>query len=287
MNYKVIALSLIIGATSFNGFAQDEKLTNKNGRDILPEAGEIGLGFNAIPVFTFIGNMFNGNTNNTSMGNNKFVSNFNDNAIFGKYMLEEKAAIRAHFRIGIDNNKISNFVVNDAMNHPDSLVTDMMKMNTQMYVIGAGYEMRRGKGRIQGIFGGEGFFMFGKSSSTFEYGNEFGMVNQAPTTTTNFFSGNASPQGMRTTYVQDGNTVGFGIRPFVGIEYYIAPKISLGAEFGWNLMFISTGEGTADMEYFEPASGNVLTRTTRDAGRNNFSLDTDNFNGAIYFMFYF
>jgi hypothetical protein len=288
MNYKIIGMSIFIGLTSLTSFGQDGNLTNKNGKTILPEKGEISLGFSAMPVFSFVGNMFNNNSFNNPMGGNKFVNSmFSENAIFGKYMLDDKTAIRSHFRINIDNSKLTNYVINDAANSPDSLTTDVMKQRSQLYVIGAGYEKRRGKGRLQGIYGGEGFFMFGKSTSSYEYGNQFGMLNQAPTSTTNFLNGQTSSLGMRTSSSSTGNTFGLGIRPFVGVEYFVAPKISLGAEFGWSLMFSRTGDGIEYKDYYEPNSGNVLNKSINTGGRSNFSLDTDNFNGSIYFLFYF
>ena len=287
-------LSLAFGATLFaTSVSAQETLTNKNGKEILPEAGDIGLGFNAVPVFTYIGNMFNGNMNNTSMGNNKFIEYFGESSVFGKYMLDEKTAIRASLGLNISNRNYRNFVVDDTQNSPDSLVTDFAKMNTQRYNISAGYEMRRGKGRVQGIFGGEVFFHYSSASNSFDYANEFGMLNQAPTGSDfnspvpNSNAFNTSPMGSRVISEVGGRTVGFGVRPFVGIEYYFAPKIAIGAEFGWYIMYASTNEGVSTSEYFEPASGNVLNSTNRVAGRNAFNMGKDNLNGAIYLMFYF
>jgi hypothetical protein len=286
MNFRILVSTIFIGL-GLNTFGQNDILTNKNGKTILPEKGEIGLGFSAIPVFSFVGNMFNGNTNNNSMANNKFTSMFNDNAIFGKYMLDNKSAIRAHFRINVDNSRLTNFEINDSQNSPDSMTTDVMKQKSRLFVIGGGYEKRRGNGRVQGIYGGEAVFMYGKSTSSYEYGNQFGILNQAPTSTTDFINSQSSSQGMRNSSASSGNTFGFGLRPFVGVEYFVAPKISLGAEFGWSLMFSSTGNGTMDKEYYESASGNVLYKTVNEGGRSNLSLDTDNLNGAIYLIFYF
>jgi hypothetical protein len=287
MNFRKVATSIIVLLASINGFGQNDNLTNKNGKTILPESGEIGLGFSAMPVFSYVGNMFNGNTNNNSLGNNKFASIFNENAIFGKYMLNNKTSVRGNFRVNIDNNKLTNYVINDVFNSPDSMISDVLNQKSQRYVVGGGYEKRRGNGRVQGIYGGDAVFMFERSTESYEYGNQFGILNQAPTSTTDFIKRESSSQGMRNSSSASGNTFGFGLRPFIGVEYYVAPKISLGAEFGWSLMFSSTGDGSRDTEYFEPASGNVLYKTVKTGGKSNFSLDTDNFNGAIYLMFYF
>jgi hypothetical protein len=286
--------SLAFGVTLFAAsVSAQETLTNKNGKEILPEAGDIGLGFNAVPVLTYIGNMFNGNLNNTSIGQNKFLDYFGENSVFAKYMLTDKSAIRASLGLNISNNNYRNFVIDDTQNSPDSLVTDFAKINTQSYNISAGYEMRRGNGRVQGIFGGEIFYHYSSGSRSYDYANQFGMLNQAPTGSDfnspvpNSNAFNASPMGSRVISEVGGRTVGFGVRPFIGIEYYFAPKISIGAEFGWYLMYASTNEAVSTTEYFEPVSGNVLNSTNRVAGRNSFNMGKDNLNGAIYLMFYF
>lgn len=284
---KIISSALSICAISFCTVAQDADLKNEEGFNILPEQGEYALGFNAVPILSWIGNSFNANTNNTYAGNNKFVSNLGNNVLFGKYMLEEKVAIRAHLRIGIFNDSRDNNVIDDTQNSPSAIVTDNQVLNEQTYTLGLGYEFRRGKGRVQGIYGGDVFFMYDKYSERYEYGNKFGQLNQAPTTTTNFGSGAASPQGQRLLEFNQGGTFGVGVRPFVGIEYFFSSKISVGGEFGWNVMFANTGDGTSITEYYDPVSSEATQNTIDEAGSRTWELDTDNFNGAIFLMFYF
>lgn len=284
---KIISGVLGICAISFGTIAQDADLKNEEGFNILPEQGEFALGFNAVPILNWMGNSFNANTNNTYAGNNKFISNLGNNVLFGKYMLEDKIAIRAHLRVGVFNDSRDNFVIDDTQNSPNEFVTDNQVINDQTYTLGAGYEFRRGKGRVQGIYGGDVFFMYNKFSESYDYGNEYGQLNQAPTTTTNFGTGNAQPQGQRLLEFNQGGTFGVGVRPFVGIEYFLASKISIGGEFGWNVMFANTGEGSSINEYYDPVSSEVTQTTVEDAGSRTWDLDTDNFNGAIFLMFYF
>lgn len=267
--------------------AQDASLTNKEGTPVLPEQGEFAVGFNAVPVLNWMGNMFNNTSNNTYISNNKFVSNLGNNVLFGKYMLESDRAIRAHLRIGVNNLSRDNYVIDDTKNHPDSMVMDNQKVTNQTYTIGGGYEFRRGKGRVQGIYGGDVFFMYSKYSENYEYGNAFGELNQAPTTTTNFGSGAASPEGERLMNFQSGGTFGLGVRPFVGVEYFFGSKMSIGGEFGWNIMFTNTGEGESTRRYYDPVSAETVDLTDEVAGSRSWNLDTDNFNGAIFLMFYF
>lgn len=288
MNFNKMMLG-VVGACvmTFSVTAQDETLTNKNDMPILPEAGEFAIGFNAVPILNWVGNTFNNTNNNQFIGQNKFVSNLGQNVLFGKYMLEDKVAIRGHLRVGIDDFTQKNYVIDDTKNSPDSLVTDMANFNNQVYVVGAGYEFRRGKGRVQGIFGGDVFYMHTRESETYDYGNTFGTLNQAPTTTTNFGNGNNAPRGERIVMDKDGSTNGVGVRPFAGIEFFFAPKMSIGAEFGWQIMYFSQGEGSTVTEYFEPSTGEILNRKQFNAGSNGWAIDTDNFNGALFLMFYF
>jgi hypothetical protein len=273
------------------GHAQEEPLKNKKGHIILPEAGEFALGFNAIPVLTFIGNTFNGNTFNNSIGDDKFASGFGQNVIFGKYFLEDKKAIRVDFRFGVHSATFENNVINDAQNSPDSLVADEAKLVNQNYVIGVGHEWRMGTGRLQGVVGGGLFYGFNSSTkSKFEYGNDFSAGNAAPTSTTWDNFGNAlgvSSMGERVVSVKGGNTWGLGARLFAGVEYFIAPKISLGAEFGWFLAYSKTGEATATFESWDGGSGDVVSREQSTSSSRRFDVDTDNFGGALYLMFHF
>lgn len=276
-------------AATVNG--QEEPLTNKKGHIILPEKGDFALGFNAIPVFTFIGNMFNGNLNNISMGQNKFASIFGENTIFGKYFLSSKNAIRVDFRVGIHTGNFKSDVANDYANSADSIVVDKVNLRNQNYTIGAGYEWRLGKGRLQGVVGGQVFYTFASATKArYEYGNAFSDGNAAPSSTTWDNFGNivtTGALGERSTIMKGGNTWGVGARVFAGVEYFIAPKISLGAEFGWSLGYSQTGKATKGVESWDSANGAVSSRQRTVSGSNRFNADTDNFSGSLYFMFHF
>lgn len=268
-----------------------ETMENKNGQEILPQAGDIGLGVNAVPILNFVGNTFNGNTNNTYIGSNKFVSNLGNNVIFGKYMLSSTTALRAHLRVGINSFNNHNYVYDDTRNSPDSLVTDDIRVTNSQYVLGAGYEMRRGFGRLRGFYGAEVFLGYAKFNQRYySYGNTFGALNAAPTSTAWDFNGNVSSEGSdaeRPVDLRQGGTFSIGVRPFIGFEYYFAPRIAIGTEFGWGIGYSVTGKGSSTVEYFEATSGNLLTTTVPVQGNNRWSVDTDNFNGALFLMFYF
>jgi hypothetical protein len=281
---------LFFAATS-KAQEDSEPLKNKKGKIILPQKGDFALGFNAIPIFTFIGNTFNGNTFNNSMGNNKFASMFGQNTIFGKYFISNKNAIRIDFRVGVHTGNFKNDVVNDYANSPDSTVVDIARLTNQNYTLGAGYEWRLGKGRLQGVVGAEGVFTFASATKgKYEYGNAFSDGNAAPMSTTWNNFGNVLANGAlgeRITSMKGGNTWGLGARVFAGIEYFIAPKISLGAEFGWSAMYSQTGKGKSGFDSWDAVNNVVHHRDKTTSGSNRFDADTDNFNGALYLMFHF
>ncbi|AEA42336.1 hypothetical protein [Fluviicola taffensis] len=271
--------------------AQDEPIKNKKGQVILPEAGDFGLGFNAVPVLTYIGNAFNGNLDNTSMGQNKFASMFGQNVIFGKYFLSPKNAIRIDFRFGLHSRTFKSDVFNDLANSPDSLVVDKAKLLNQNYTLGAGYEWRLGKGRLQGVVGGSVFYTFASSTrGKYEYGNAYADGLAAPTSTTWDNFGNilgSAPTGERITKMKGGNTWGVGARVFAGVEYFVAPKISIGAEFGWSLGYSQTGSSKNSFESWDAVNSVLSTRERSVSGNSRFDVDTDNFGGALYLMFHF
>lgn len=287
-----VSLALVFSAASF---AQNEQIQNKNGVDMMPSSGEWGVGMNALPVLNYVGNAFNGNTNNTFMGGNKFVNYWSGNTLFGKYMLSDDNAVRMQLRIGQTNWTYNNYVYSDRANNPDSLVLDTYTNTTSNYNIGVGYEFRRGKNRLRGIYGGEVMYMFQRGISTnYSYGNDFGIGNQAPTATSWFSWGGVASEGTvgeRVVSQSGGNWNGGGVRGFIGVEYYVLPKICIGTEFGWGIMYGKSGEMTTRTEYFSPTAavptGEKIWRETTTAASSGWNIDTDNFGGSLYMMFYF
>lgn len=295
---KLIGLSIITLSLNVS-FSQDDALKNKNGVDIMPVQGEFSIGMDASPFLRYVGDIFGYNSSNSALGGNKFISDyFGSNTIYGKYMLTDDNAIRANFRLTDQKYTYKYNVFNDGVNSPDSLVEDRRVYENSQFNIGLGYEFRRGNTRLKGIYGGEVVFMRSQNKTRYEYANQFGMSNMSPTS---MYDENGSFQGghgdnvaeRRISYDQS-RTLGIGLRAFVGVEYYFAPKICLGAEFGQALSYTASSESTIISEYFDATAtdsegniGAVRQRETITAGNKYFGLNTDNFNGSLYLMFYF
>jgi hypothetical protein len=258
-----------------------DRPVSKKGYAILPEAGDIALGFNAIPFFRYVGNTFNGNTNNSV--NTGFVNSYQ--TIYGKYFLQDNLAIRAQLRIGSYKNDYNNFLLEDGANNPDQQVEDMFTQTINHNAIGLGGEMRRGNTRLQGFYGAELLVRWGGEKGEYSYGNQMSGYNVTPTHTTNFTGGTTTSSASdRITSYNSGKYFGFGARGFVGAEYFFAPKISVSAEFGWGLLIENRTEGVTKRERFT----NVYeTYEVKAGARDSRVLDTDNFNGSINMYFHF
>jgi opacity protein-like surface antigen len=68
---------------------------------------------------------------------------------------------------------------------------------------------------------------FGGSSTE----NTYGLALNDSTT-----AANPSLNGPRTTETKNGSTFMLGIQGFAGVEWFFAPKVSLGAEYTWDYL---------------------------------------------------
>lgn len=270
---------------AFSVSAQEDPLVGKKGQLLLPEAGDIGLGVNMIPFFNWFGNAFNANTNNQFASNNKFFSIFGNSVVMGKYMLTDKTAIRVNFGFNLTSTTENKYVQDDTSNDPFAKVMDSRKADNGHYTIALGYEMRRGKGRIQGYYGADLMIRVQQSSGfAYTYGNGFGQTNVVPTAH-NWGSNIISNKRV----LSDGGTTifGIGVRGFIGVEYFVAPKLSIGCEFGWGLSVNSTFGSKNATEHYDASESSVVIENNKTAGATTFSAGVDNMNGAVFMMFYF
>ena len=225
MKKKVLFVAaLFIGATTF---AQDG-LTSKKGEAILPEAGDWAIGFDANPFLNYFGNLFNGNLNNTFSGATWTGDNSSTMALTGKYFKDETTAYRGMLRIGLGGNStttLQDTAVAPTLPGTGAIENKTSNSNGFSLVLGAGLEKRRGSTRLQGYYGGGLMIgLLGGGSTTMEYGATMDSLNVQ-------FRGIVP--GARNTEVKNGNTFTFGLQGFVGVEYFVAPKISVAAEYGW------------------------------------------------------
>ena len=283
-------------------FAQAEnsnEVLTKKGFKILPEAGDIALGVDAAPFLNYAGNFLNGATTNTAptFGSQGF-------GIYGKYFLDNDVAVRARLNVHTGRTVYKQTVADDyktalpeyAGQSPTTV--DVMTAGSTAVSLAVGYEMRRGYRRLQGFYGAEFACSFSTSNDAYEWGNPLSEGNQAPTWH-NFSTNATSTAGTRTTLVNNGKTFGVGVNGFVGVEYFVASKISVGGQLLLGITGSNTGQTETTTESWDTGTASVIERTVRSRNAStstapdhpsvpsgNFAFRTVN-TGAIFVMFHF
>lgn len=292
MKKKVLLIATVFAASTT--FAQD--LTSKKGETILPEADDWAISFDAAPFLNYFGQMLSnaGATSPTAGYTNGYPW-----AIKGKMFKDEKTAYRAGIRLGFGSNTFNaDIAVPQASTatppvYPafNAMGTDTYKAGYSGIVLTGGLEMRRGKTRLQGYYGGELLIGMGGTKDTYTYNNALTAGTPDPTVTVGSDDTDWSTWGFGSNYVTDptGNTsrllesktstTMIGLRGFIGVEYFILPKISIGAEYGWGLGFMSS-KTTQSMEGNEfVTSAYVLGSFETESKTSGFAIDSDINNG--------
>ncbi|TND08058.1 MAG: hypothetical protein FD123_2612 [Bacteroidetes bacterium] len=277
MKKSTLFVAMAFAATT--SFAQ---LTSKNGEAYLPETDDWSIGIDATPFLNYAGQMLS-NAGATAPTWNFLNAN---QTIIGKMYTSETSAYRAILRIGMTSNKsvamIADATVTTAPTYPNliAMKEDEMKAGTNFIGIGGGIEMRRGKTRLQGFYGGDAMIWSSGSKQTYTYGNTLAASGTIVTAaaSTNFGSNMTTDtygNTARITEMKAGRTTGFGLRGFIGAEYFIFPKISVGAEFGWGLGITMTGASSTTMESVGGTPLSVGTQTIEGGKSSSLMLDVD------------
>lgn len=249
-------------------------LTTKRGRPILPQSGEWSIGIDATPFFNYVGNMFNNSTSNSA----PTISSPKPPSLVFKYMKTANTAYRLRISMNSLSTDGKNQVDHAIEPDPSVLVTDTKNFSSTNILIGAGFEKRRGRGRVQGIYGIETFIGLSSNSSTYTYGNPF--TPATPSVPFTLWNNNSvtvasvTLNSTRTLETLTGSSVSFGVTGFVGVEYFIGPKISIGGELGYSISSTGAGSGTQTTESFTGPSTLTKTTSTYSPSPGSFSIGT-------------
>jgi hypothetical protein len=167
---------------------------------------------------------------------------------------------------------------------------DKLTNSTYTVLLGAGFEKRRGSGRVQGFYGAEALAGVAGSNKTYSYGYSFDANYLTPMSTTDFTSAISSYSSTRPLETKTGTMFLFGVRGFVGVEYFIAPKISLGGELGYTLGFSTYGKGSTTTEQWNAPVNQTATITSSNYTNNglrSWGIGLDNVNAGLNLHFYF
>jgi hypothetical protein len=318
MKKSIALVAAAFGVTS--AFAQD--LTSKKGEPFLPEAKEWSIGIDANPFLNYLGNFFGKTGPNVAPSFNNYSLN---QTITGKYFKDASTAYRATLRVGLNNQKNKNAVdefvaptvLTAALAETPEQKFDVRRASTRNIVLGVGLEKRRGKTRLQGFYGADLLVWGGNTRERFKYANDLTQTTDAiignldadgngdptkvyttdwnavnPAYATNVVGavvpGYTNVDGARALKRKTNGVIGVGVRAFIGVEYFVAPKVSIGGEFGWGLGYQLNTKNKATWDA-EGSSAGVQTAgeiKTKDAvnGGGQFIIDTDRnaINSATY-----
>ena len=249
------------------GFTNAQEIKSSKGEKYLPEANDWAIGFNADGIFSYVGNSFNGNTGNAS----PFVTYNNGNfgTFIGKKFLTDQKALRviANLEAGSITNTNPTVTGTPSTN---GTTTTTIKSSGEVsksgfgLTAGLGKEWRKGKTRLQGFYGADILLTLRSFSTKTISTVEVTAVNTAPASTTvNTFTTD--------TVNKAGFIFGVGAQGFLGAEYFIFPKIAIGAQYtyGVNLFF----NGRQNTTTTSTATGIPTTSTSDDgAGSSNIGL---------------
>ncbi len=269
-------------------------LLSKRGTHILPEAGDWSLGINTYPFFNYFASLFNGNQTVNSPWLSSSGNPTGNPALTGKYFINANTAYRASIGLEYGQNIRSGSVPanNTDMYNLGSRTVDKQRTVYSNVALAIGIEKRRGHSRLQGKYGADAYIGYTTNNIYYHYGNQISSSSPSPYTYNfgnNIYSGNNSSLLIRTNYESNGRRFTTGVRGFIGLEYFVAPKIALGGEFGYNLGVTYQSRPETRHETYSPdASGRVdVHGVNTTPGTLSFGTGINNLNSAINLHFYF
>lgn len=304
-NIFTMALSLLVATAAFADGADKPTPEDKGKKDYsswLPAQGDMSVGFSLDPLATFAGNLFNGNLDNTldDLAGEPLLYRQLPNScvsIMGTYMLTNELAVRANIGFGYSLKQNNFFVQDDAALAFDDLsnakVIDQMNSQILSGSFSAGIEYRLGKRLpIQGVFGAGLSYACGMSKSTYAYGNAITQLNQNPSMNSEMPATEAVTKYLpnaRLLSVQSSDMIHMvGVYGSVGVEWFVTPKVALGANVNLGIYYELNPSETYVYEGWNTITEQVDQHTELVApASHGFHFGTDNIGASLYMAFYF
>ncbi|MBT8194879.1 MAG: hypothetical protein HKO56_07720 [Bacteroidia bacterium] len=252
--FSLFIAALFIGTSAF------AQLKTNKGQEILPQKGDLAVG----------------------------VYNDDDFTITMKKVVEADKHKRYRLRLGY-NSTSEVFKVQDDIqtaNNPNAsvLVDDKVTTSVTDIMFLYGIEKRKGNGRMQGFYGGEGGV--GISNTTIKHDFANGFVSE------NVFAPSTSIPGQdgifpRTTEANLGTGLNFELKGIVGAEFFFLEKLSVGLEWAWGLELQTRGEGKVKTEEWDDVNSQKVSLTTNTGKLTSVTFGSDNIEQRVKLLFYF
>ncbi len=248
-------------------FAQTDttkfNLTSKRGFYYFPEKGDWSLSINANPFLEYFGNMIGNKTVTNNFSNGYYSHNIQNDApefaftaqnpgtIYFKYYTHDNRAWRIKLLFGYSSSK-------DKDGSGEETPKDVYITQKAMAIgLSVGQEFYRPiKSRIRGYYGYE----VGISSLPY-YGALYNNSNTYVTGNVEYVDETMPELEFKE---EGGQTLGFNGAGILGVEWFFAPKISLGGEFGLGFNYMKQKE----RKYITDTNKIIV-----DSGGNRFNFE--------------
>lgn len=274
MKKRILVLAAIFGASA--SFAQVTSLKSKKGFEILPEAGDYAIQFDATPMLNFGLNAVKmGAVSDPTHTADVLIKNGLNQTIVGKYFKDASTAYRGVIGINTSATSLDAILANVDPTKDDEMTVTTKTKQTQI-ILGGGMEWRRGHNRLQGFYGAEAMIMIGSPVALPAYQE---LSTDLETATTDY--------GFAASYISDvkGSRFAFGLNGIAGVEYFVLPKISLGAGVSWGLMYNTQTKVTVTTETYTGTEVET-DETVNYAAGSNFGFGVM-YSGNIFATFHF
>lgn len=278
--------------------AAAQETTDNTATRYLPEQGDFAFGVDVVPLLKTIGGSYKSDET-VGVGGTPFAPDLETTfvkpnvSVMGKYMLTDNWAVKVNLGVTFTNKDKRLYTTDDldaALSTGEAKVVDSRKTTRSGGSLMAGAEYRLGSRRVQGVFGFGALFAFTTDKVSYTYGNVLTDVNQTPTTAFPDQDGSGIiPEGYRvTSYNFDGPNFVAGVYGSAGAEWFVAPKIAIGATVDLYVYGAFGSKGVVKSEGYNAAYGRVEERTDLyTPGNRGFNFGTDNLGGSLYMTFYF
>lgn len=261
--------------------------TSKNGFEVLPQKGDWGIGISASNPLNFAQSALSDGNGTATFSSANGTSTTQNGAggvtVSGKFFKSSFTAYRGFLSVQTDRVTTLTSVA-DLGNpaEPGAFLQDKSVTKDRGISLGFGLEKRRGSGRVIGVYGAQAALGFGHGTITnYEYANELQQGNGQTS-----LDGTAGVPGSVVgdqRILKQGATsdVLIGAQVFLGVEYFIAPKISIGGEFNFGVRYNPSASSYNEYEYFNTNTNEVTEYIDETKGDNNVSSGTGSLGSVI------
>ncbi len=270
MKKLLFTAALTLGMLTVNAQEEVKKASN----DILPKKGDWSISFDAKPALSYVGNIFTSASNEAKDLDPAYSDKFLGDKLVefvGKVMDTDTQATRYVVGFWSEFSNVS---------QPGTQLSDASTGVSKLKLVaGMGKEWRRGASkRLQGYYGADALV---------------GLQVDRTTTKNTTYEADGAKRGKEVSTVKStvsqGITFGVGVRGFAGVEYFITPKIALGAEYNFST-FLSYNPGEKTSSSIDPKPNGYTEPETYGRGGElkwNFGGDSGVGVATLRLAFYF